>query len=100
MEAPTKKKMLQWAGRLIMLLLSSSGIVGTLWMIGEPHVDSYLDKKMDEYHEHDNAIHIGVIVREGKEWYIGPDGKEHTVIYGEDDFRWWYDDGKMKQIYK
>ncbi len=100
MEAPTKKQLGQWAGKLVWLLLSSSGVVTTIWMIASPHLDNYLEKKMDEFHSHDTHIQIGIIVRDGTEWYVGPDGKEHTVIIAEDGYRWWYNEGEMKQIYK
>lgn len=82
------------------LLLSSGGVVTTLWMIAAPHVDNYLEKKLDEYHYEDECIKIGVIVKDGREWYLGPDGNEHTVIINEDGRRCWYDEDKMKIIYK
>ena len=100
MEAPTKKQLGQSAGKLVRMLMSSSCVVTTLWMVASPHLDNYLEKKMDEFHTHDTHIRLGIIVREGTEWYVGPDGKEHTVIHDEDGFRWWYNAGEMRQIYK
>ncbi len=100
MEAPTKKQMGQWAGKLVWLLLSSSGVVTTLWMIASPHLDNYLEKKMDEFHRHDNHVKIGIIVKDGREWYIGPDGNGHTVITNEDGRRCWYDEDEIKLIYR
>ena len=100
MAAQSKKQLFTIGGKVLWFLLSSGGILTTVWMFLSPHVDTYLEEKMNEFHVDDDVIHVGIIVRDKKEWYFGPDGEEHSVIYGEDGVRWWYQDGEMKQIYK
>ncbi len=98
MDQEVKDQIKKWGGKIVWVLVSSTGVLGAVWMMVMSHVDTYIDSRIHKHHSED--IRIGIVIRDGKEWYIGPDGKDHTVIHGADGFRWWYDGDEMKQIYK
>jgi len=82
--------------------IAAISVVGAaLWFILSPSIDKFLLEKMEQFHKHEGeVIRIGVLIRDGRELYLAPDGKEYSVIHGEDRTRWWYDGEQMQEIYK
>lgn len=97
-----KKQFRSWAVSGVIFLIGNTAVLSTVWMLLGVHVDNYIDKRIDMHHKQDSeVIRLGIVVdADGGEWYLGPDGKRHSVIYGGDGYRWWFANGEMHQIYK
>ena len=101
MNDESKKYWKAWGSKIGFAILSSSGILGTVWILVVGHVDGYIDGRIEKHHkEEERIIRIGIIIEDGQQWYVGPDGKPHTVIHNEEGSRLWYNGKEMQKIYK